>query len=66
MDVEDVVWYYRDYDGVEIIYSCKDFLNVPLVSAIGGVINYNMVLSLRRLGYQLKKEPQPKLLENFL
>ncbi|XP_050893349.1 uncharacterized protein LOC127099511 [Lathyrus oleraceus] len=66
LDAEDVVWYCRDYDGVGLIYSCGDFHNVPFVSSRGGVINYNPILSLRQLGYQLKKEPEAKLLEELL
>lgn len=62
LDAKDVVWYCRDYDRVELIYSCGDFQNVPLISSRGRVINYNLVLSLRQLGYQLKKEPKAKLL----
>lgn len=65
-NAEDVVWYCRDYNRVELIYSYGDFQNIPLVGARGGVINYNPVLSLRQLGYQLKEEPKAKLLEEFL
>lgn len=57
LDVDDIVRYYHDYDGVEPIYSCGDFQNVPLDSFIGGVINYNLVLSLCQLGYPLKEKP---------
>lgn len=66
LDDENVVLYYRDYDGVEPIYNCGDFHNVPLVSARGGVINYNPILSLCQLGYQLKEKPEANLLEEFL
>lgn len=65
MDDDDVVWNCCDYDRVEPIYSCGDFQNIPLVSARGGVINYNPVLSLRQFGYQLKEKPEDKLLEEF-
>lgn len=51
---------------MEPIYSCRDFHNVPLISARGGAINYNPILSHRRLGYQLKEELEAKLLEEFL
>ncbi|XP_050875913.1 uncharacterized protein LOC127079572 [Lathyrus oleraceus] len=66
LDDEDVVWYYHDYDRVKLVYSCEDFPNIPLVSSKGGVINYNSVLSLCQLGYQLKEEPKSKFLEEFL
>ncbi|XP_050889046.1 uncharacterized protein LOC127094230 [Lathyrus oleraceus] len=66
LDTEDVVWYCRDYDRVEPIYSYGDFHNVPVFSAIVGVINYNLVLSLHQLGYQLKGKPEDKMLEELL
>lgn len=40
--------------------------NVPLISVKCGVINYYSVRSLRQLGYQLKEEPESKLLEEIL
>ncbi|XP_050920265.1 uncharacterized protein LOC127137901 [Lathyrus oleraceus] len=65
LDAENVILYYRDYDGVEPIYNCGDFHNVPLVSYKGGVINYNPVLSLCQLGYMLKEKPEANLLEEL-
>ncbi|XP_050918457.1 uncharacterized protein LOC127135871 [Lathyrus oleraceus] len=66
LDVEDVVWYCRDYDVVELIYRCGDFQNVPLVNARGGIVNYHHILLLHQLGYQLKEKFKDKLLEEFL
>lgn len=66
LNVEDIVWYNRNYDGIKPIFSCGDFHNVPLTGAKGGMINYNLVLSLRKLGYPLKDKPKDILLEKFV
>lgn len=66
LDVEDVVWCSHDYLGVELIFRCGEFSNVPLVIIKGGLINYNHVLSLRQLGYPLKEKPEDCLLEELL
>lgn len=66
LDAEDVIWYSRDYIGVEPIFHCGDFQNVPLISTKGGLINYNPVLSLRQLGYPSKEEPKDRQLEELL
>lgn len=61
LDVDDIVWFYRDYNWVEPIYNFGDFHNGALISARGGVSNYNHVLSLRQLGYLLKSKPEDTL-----
>lgn len=66
LDAEDVVWFSLDYLRMELIFRCGEFPNVPLVSTKGGVINYNLVLSLRQLGYSLKEKPEDHLLEELL
>lgn len=66
LNVDDIVKYSRDYDGVEPIFSCGDFQNDPLIGAKGGLINYNLVLSLRQLGYPLKEKPEDRQLEEFI
>ncbi|KAI5397380.1 hypothetical protein KIW84_063262 [Lathyrus oleraceus] len=43
---DDIFWYKRVYDGVQIIDSCGEFSNVPLLGTCGG-INYNPVLARR-------------------
>jgi hypothetical protein len=50
------------YDGVQIIDSCGEFSNVPLLGTRGG-INYNPVLAHRQLGFPLKDKPNNILLE---
>ncbi|KAI5406186.1 hypothetical protein KIW84_052798 [Lathyrus oleraceus] len=58
----DISWYNRVYDGVQIIDSCGEFFNVPLLGTCGG-INYNPVLARRQLGFPLKDKPNNILLE---
>lgn len=45
LDAEDVIWYNHDYLGVELIFHCGEFPNVPLVNTKEGLINYNHVIS---------------------
>ncbi|KAI5395892.1 hypothetical protein KIW84_062178 [Lathyrus oleraceus] len=59
---DDISWYNRVYDGVQIIDSCGEFSNVPLFGTCGG-INYNPVLARRQLGFPLKDKPNNILLE---
>lgn len=66
LNIKDIVWYSRDYDGVEPIFRCGDFHNVPLIGAKGGLNNCNLVLSLCQLGYPLKDKPEDKQLEEFM
>ena len=66
LSVDDIVWYSRDYDGVGPIFSYGYFHNVPLISANGGLIKYNHVLSLCQLGYSLKEKLEDKKLEEFV
>ncbi|KAI5412129.1 hypothetical protein KIW84_056983 [Lathyrus oleraceus] len=47
---DDIFWYNRVYDGVQIIDSCGEFSNVPLLGTCGG-IKYNPILALRQLGF---------------
>ncbi|KAI5421627.1 hypothetical protein KIW84_045163 [Lathyrus oleraceus] len=59
---DDISWYDRVYDGVQIIDSCGEFSNVPLLGTCGG-ISYNPVLARRQLGFPLKDKPHNILLE---
>ncbi|CAJ2635603.1 uncharacterized protein LOC123923460 [Trifolium pratense] len=62
---KDISWYHRELDGTEVILSCGDFPNVPLIGT-KGCINYNPVLSLRQLGYPMEDKPNDRLLEGFV
>lgn len=42
----DITWYDRAYDGIEIVFDCGDFPNVPLIGT-KGYINYNPTSALR-------------------
>ncbi|GAU47269.1 hypothetical protein TSUD_280920 [Trifolium subterraneum] len=61
---KDISWYRPNYDNVEIILSCGEFPNVPLVGT-KGCINYNPILALRQLGYPMEDKPSDKSLEGF-
>lgn len=41
LDAEDVIWYNHDYLGVELIFRCGKFPNVPLRSTKGGFVTIN-------------------------
>ncbi|GAU44249.1 hypothetical protein TSUD_399950 [Trifolium subterraneum] len=62
---KDISWYHREYDGTEIILSCGEFPNVPLMGT-RGCINYNPVLALRQLGYPMEDKPEDVSLESFI
>ncbi|GAU52021.1 hypothetical protein TSUD_418380, partial [Trifolium subterraneum] len=62
---KDIFWYSRELDGTEIILSCGDFPNVPLVGT-RGCINYNPVLAFRQLGYPMEDKPDNSLLKEFI
>ncbi|GAU24439.1 hypothetical protein TSUD_364230 [Trifolium subterraneum] len=62
---KNIFWYSRELDGTEIILSCGDFPNVPLMGT-RGCINYNPVLAFRQLGYPMEDKPDNHLLEEFI
>ncbi|XP_050896075.1 uncharacterized protein LOC127102784 [Lathyrus oleraceus] len=62
---EDISWYSKEYINMDIIFSCGDFPNLPLIGTQGGV-NANLVLSLRQLGYPMEGPPVANSLEAFL
>ncbi|KAI5434301.1 hypothetical protein KIW84_021239 [Lathyrus oleraceus] len=59
---DDISWYDRVYDTVQIIDSCGEFFNVPLLGTCGG-ISYNPILARRQLGFPLKDKTNNILLE---
>ncbi|XP_050889628.1 uncharacterized protein LOC127094911 [Lathyrus oleraceus] len=61
---DDVDWYSFVYNDVEIINSCGEFSNVPLLSRQGG-INYNPTLERRQLRFSMKYKPNNTLLEGL-
>ncbi|GAU51780.1 hypothetical protein TSUD_415660 [Trifolium subterraneum] len=62
---KDIFWYSRELDGTEIILSCGDFPNVPLMGT-RGCVNYNPVLAFRQLGYPMDDKPDNNLLDEFI
>ncbi|KAI5426621.1 hypothetical protein KIW84_032160 [Lathyrus oleraceus] len=59
---DDISWYDRVYDTVQVIDYCGEFPNVPLLGTCGG-ISYNPILARRQLGFPLKDKPHNILLE---
>ncbi|XP_050876566.1 uncharacterized protein LOC127080282 [Lathyrus oleraceus] len=62
---EDLSWYSKEYINMDIIFSCGDFPNLPLIGT-QGCVNANPVLSLRQLGYPMEGPPEAGSLEAFL
>ena len=59
---DDIVWYDPSLSSLDIIDSCGEFSNVPLIGTQGG-INYNPALARRQLGFPLRDKPNNTLLE---
>ena len=60
----DIIWYNRSLDDVQIIDSCGEFPNVPLIGT-RGIISYNPALARRQLGYPMTDRPLSILLEGL-
>ncbi|XP_050897792.1 uncharacterized protein LOC127104659 [Lathyrus oleraceus] len=59
---KDIDWYKHSLsrsESKEVIFSCGEFPNVPVMGMRGG-INYNPTISQRQLGYALKDPPKDK------
>lgn len=65
LNVDDIVWYNHDYDGIYKLFSYGDFHNVHIIGTKGS-INYNLVLSLHQLGHLVENKPEDGLLEEFV
>lgn len=65
---KDIIWFEISLarkENLEIICSCGEYPNVPLIGIRGG-INYNPVLLKRQFGYALRDPPEEKeLAETF-
>ncbi|KAI5419581.1 hypothetical protein KIW84_043665 [Lathyrus oleraceus] len=61
---DDIVWCDSAIDGLEIIDSCGELSNVPLIGTQGG-INYNSALARRHLGFPLKNKPNNVQLDSL-
>jgi hypothetical protein len=59
----DIIWYHAAYDVGEILVSCGEYPNVPLISMHGG-ISYNPILAKRQFGYPMKNKPNSIALAN--
>ncbi|KAI5388390.1 hypothetical protein KIW84_074183 [Lathyrus oleraceus] len=56
--------YYSTLGSLDIIDSCGEFSNVPLIGTQGG-INYNPALARRQLGFPLRDKPNNTQLEGL-
>ena len=57
-----ICWYPMKLDIKEIIISCGEFPNVPLIGS-NACINYNPILALRQLGRPMWEKPEERSLE---
>lgn len=60
-----VMWYIWDWEVEDIILSCGNFSNVLLIGS-RGYIDYNVVLSMRKLRYQIERPPEDQLVKDFI
>ena len=65
LTTEDILWYSRAYDDVNVILNCGNFPNVSLIGTKGGT-NYNPRLALCHLGYPLMHKLDPEHVEEFV
>ena len=56
LEAKDIFWINRTSMGKDLIYSCGEFPNVPLMGIRGG-INYNPALARRQFGYAMRIPP---------
>src|ERR1051325_2899231 len=61
---DDIHWYTLADNEMEIIESCGEFANVPLIGMKGG-INYNPFLARRQLGYANSSKPLGFTVESY-
>ena len=62
---QNIVWFDKNLSGIDIICSCGEFENVPLIGVRGG-INYNPVLLIRQFAYGTRKPPSEKEVDESL
>ncbi|WJX71853.1 hypothetical protein P8452_55799 [Trifolium repens] len=60
-----ILWHARKINEREVIISCGDFPNVPLIGS-RGCINYNPILAIRQLGYPMSRKPNDEVLKEFV
>ncbi|KAI5421493.1 hypothetical protein KIW84_045067 [Lathyrus oleraceus] len=62
---DDIVWYDTALGSLDVIESCGEFFNVPLIGTHGG-IKYNPALAHRQLGFPFRDKPNNVELEGLL
>ncbi|XP_058783707.1 uncharacterized protein LOC131658427 [Vicia villosa] len=66
LSYDDIIWYPKKFEGVQLFDRCGEFPNVPLLGTRGG-ITYNPILARHQFGFALKDRPRSIYLsaENF-
>lgn len=64
LTADSMFWYLPTSKIEQVIMSCGDLPNVPLMGRRGS-INYNPLLAMRQLGYLMETEPKAELLKDF-
>lgn len=62
---KNIIWYPQILHRDDMIMSCGNFPNVPLIGSMG-CINHNTALAMSQLGYHLAYNPDDKFLEGFI
>ncbi|XP_058755322.1 uncharacterized protein LOC131628502 [Vicia villosa] len=57
LSYDDIIWYPKEFEGVQLFDRCGEFPNVPLLGTQGG-ITYNPVLARHQFGFALKDKPR--------
>ncbi|XP_050889328.1 uncharacterized protein LOC127094546 [Lathyrus oleraceus] len=65
LTTSSIRWYIREWETPDIIVSCGEFPNVPLLGT-KGCINYNPMLSRMQHGYSMDGPPDAKDLHPFM
>lgn len=63
--IVSISWHSHVYDGIQIVFNFVDFPNVQLMGS-RGCINYNPIISLPQLGYQMLDKYENMFLKSFL
>jgi len=57
LSYDDIIWYPKKFEGVQLYDRCGEFPNVPLLGIHGG-ITYNPILARHQFGFALKDKPR--------
>ncbi|XP_058775408.1 uncharacterized protein LOC131649676 [Vicia villosa] len=57
LSYDDIIWYPKEFEGIQLFDRCGEFPNVPLLGTRGG-ITYNPILARHQFGFALKDKPR--------